>query len=380
MKICAVLLAAGNSARMGENKMLMKLLGKNPIERCINVFSKPVDEIVIAVSENTRAAAADASNASSVPVKIVYGGQRRQDSVYNAITATDADIVCIHDCARCLVDSQVISSSIESAEKYGSGIASVPVTDTIRNIQTGETLQRNLLCAAQTPQSFAREKLLKAYKNAPKGEYTDDAAIFSAAGNVLHYSEGNVRNMKLTYKTDIPLFEAVMKKEENGESSRIPKQRIGFGEDTHRLETGRPLILGGAAIPFEKGLAGHSDADVLVHALIDAVLGACASGDIGQLFPDTDPEYKGISSLKLAENVSGFIREKGFTIENLDSTIIAEKPKLASYREQMRTNIAKAFSIPEECVSIKFSTPEKLGFEGRAEGITARAAALVTEK
>ena len=379
MKSCAVLLAAGNSTRMGENKMLIKLLGKNPIERCIDVFSNQVDEIIIAVSENTCKAASEAAKSSCKPVKIVYGGKRRQDSVYNAITASDADIVCIHDCARCLVSAQIIKSSIESAVLYGSGITSVPVTDTIRNKQTDETLDRNKLCAAQTPQSFERLKLISAYNKAPEGSYTDDASVFSAAGNKLHYVEGSLRNMKLTYKTDIPLFEAVLRENTDMEKDKIEKMRIGFGEDTHRLQSGKNLVLGGALIPYEKGLEGHSDADVLTHAIIDAVLGACALGDIGLLFPDTDPRYEGISSIKLAENVSSLIKSKGFIIQNLDSTIIAQKPKLSSYREQMRSNIAKAFSIPIQSVSIKFSTPEKLGFEGRTEGITARASALVNE-
>ena len=379
MKSCAVLLAAGNSTRMGENKMLMELYGRNPIERCLEVFSNQVDEIIIAVSENTYETAADAARMVRVPLRVVYGGEKRQDSVYNAITATDADIVCIHDCARCLVNTEIIKSSLESAKIYGSGIASVPVTDTIRNVHTGETLKRSDLCAAQTPQSFERTKLIKAYSDAPEGEYTDDAAIFSAAGNSLHFTDGDARNIKLTYKEDIPLFEAILSNTGEAPSNTKQKQRIGFGEDTHRLKEGRPLILGGVSIPYEKGLDGHSDADALTHALIDAVLGACALGDIGLLFPDTEPAYKGISSLKLAENVALLIKDRGFNIENLDSTLIAQKPKLAPYREKMRENIAEAFCIPTDCVSIKFSTPEKLGFEGRTEGITARASALITQ-
>lgn len=155
--------------------------------------------------------------------------------------------------------------------------------------------------------------------------------------------------------------------------------RIGQGYDVHKLSEGRDLILGGVTVPYDKGLLGHSDADVLVHAVMDALLGAAAMGDIGQHFPDTDPQYKGISSIALLREVGGLLEEKGYVIENIDSTVIAQRPKLAAYRPQMAQNIADALHLPVERVSVKATTEEGLGFTGNGEGISAQAIALLTE-
>lgn len=374
--VCAVLLAAGSSTRMGSNKMLFCFGGKNPIELCLEAFEGLADEAVIAVSEDTAEAAEEAAKRTELPVRIVLGGARRQDSVLNALTATEADIVAIHDCARCLVTKKVIGASIETAALKGCGIVSVRPVDTMRTEAGGEVVDRNKLLAAQTPQSFDREKLLLAYDLADDGAlYTDDAAIYKAAGNELYYSEGSKLNLKLTSPEDVELFNAILGERERKDGEK--KMRIGFGEDTHRLVAGRKLILGGVDVPFEKGLDGHSDADVLVHAIIDAVLGAAALGDIGQHFPDTDPRYKGIDSMLLAAECAKRIREKGFSIVSIDSTIIAQRPKLASYRDEMRRRIAAALSIPVEDVSVKFTTPEHTGPEGRGESISARAVASI---
>lgn len=377
--VCAVLLAAGSSSRMGSNKMLFRFNGMNPIELCLDAFAGIADEAVIAVSEDTAEAAEEAARHSELDVRIVLGGARRQDSVLNALTATDADIVAIHDCARCLVTGQVIRSSIDSAILHGSGIASVRPVDTIRTEAGGEVIDRNTLLAAQTPQSFDRQKLLHAYDSVDDSLlYTDDAAIFRQAGNELFFSEGSKLNLKLTSPEDVELFSAILN--ERYSKREVMKMRIGFGEDTHRLIEGRKLILGGVDVPFEKGLEGHSDADVLTHAVIDAVLGAAALGDIGQHFPDSDPAYKGINSLLLANEAAKSIQEHGYSICNLDVTLVAQKPKLAGYRDEMRRNLAAAFSVDFDSISIKFTTPEHTGPEGRGESMTARAVASVLKK
>ncbi len=376
-KICAVLLAAGSSSRMGSNKMLLEFGGKNPIELCLEAFSGIADEAVIAVSPDTARAAEEAAEHTDLPVRIVIGGARRRDSVLNALSATDADIVSIHDCARCLVTKAVINASIETAKLNGCGIASIRPVDTVRSESEGEVIDRNTLLLAQTPQSFDREKLLEAYDKAdPEVNYTDDAAIYKNAGNRLFCSEGSKLNQKLTTPEDVELFHALLCKNET--KGRL-NMRIGFGEDTHRLIESRKLILGGVDIPFEKGLEGHSDADVLTHAIIDAVLGAAALGDIGQHFPDSDPSYKGINSLLLAKHTAALIAEKGLTINNIDSTIVAQRPKLAAYRDEMRQNLAAAFRVPIDRISVKFTTPEHTGPEGRGESMTARAAAMLSE-
>ncbi|MBR5949140.1 MAG: 2-C-methyl-D-erythritol 2,4-cyclodiphosphate synthase [Clostridia bacterium] len=382
--ICAVLLAAGSSTRMGENKMLMRFMGETPIRLSAEAFVEFADEFVFVVSNSTREAALEAAQACEAAGKrtrLVNGGKRRQDSVYNAIIATDADIVAIHDCARCCVSKEVIELSIASAIENGCGVASCRVIDTLRYSETGEVVDRDALLSAQTPQSFLRSALVDAYDRIDGDEnYTDDAAVYAAAGNKLYFTKGSSSNIKLTGREDIVLVRAILNAKEASKtdgSRPEPQFRIGYGEDTHRLKEGRSLILGGVQIPFEFGLDGHSDADALAHALIDAVLGACALGDIGMHFPDSDMRYKGINSLELVRHTAALIRENGFEIGNLDATVIAQRPKLGSYRDEMREKLAEAFSVELSAVSVKFTTPEHTGPEGRGESMTVRASALV---
>lgn len=382
--VCAVLLAAGASTRMGENKMLMRFGGKTPIQLSAEAFIPFADEFVFVVSSNTHGAALEAAEAcreSGKSVAIVTGGIRRQDSVYNALIAAKADIVAIHDCARCCVSKQVIEASVASARENGCGIASCRVVDTLRYALTGEVVDRDALLCAQTPQSFIRSSLEAAYaKISTDDTYTDDAAIYAAAGNKLYFSSGSSSNIKLTGREDIALVQAILNNNSGltGEKGLFfPPMRIGYGEDTHRLAAGRKLILGGVHVPFEFGLDGHSDADALAHALIDAVLGACALGDIGMHFPDSDMRYKGIDSLELVRHTAALVHENGYRIGNLDATVIAQNPKLGPFREAMRERLCEAFGIDKPCMSVKFTTPEHTGPEGRGESITVRASALV---
>lgn len=386
--VCAVLLAAGSSRRMGSNKQLMTFGGRTPIELCLSAFAPFAESAVVVVSEDTASAAQKAAaklageGAYPSGIRIVLGGERRQDSVLNALTVSEADFVAVHDCARCLVTPDVIEPSIACAFENGCGVASVRSVDTLRLEASGAVVDRESLLAAQTPQTFLREKLLEAYEAAgTESTFTDDAAIWAAAGNALFYSPGSRLNFKLTTPEDAALFAALLEKSEAKITSNEPlmRLRVGFGEDTHRLVEGRKLILGGVEIPFQYGLLGNSDADVLTHALIDAVLGACALGDIGQHFPDSDPAYKGVNSLLLARSAAASAREHGFILNNLDATLVCQRPKLAAYRNAMRENLAEAFSLPVGRVSVKFTTPEHTGPEGRGESITARAAASVLE-
>lgn len=359
---------------MGFNKMLIDFNGKNPIELCCEAFADFAEEIIIVVSESTLEAARRCS--ARMPgriVKIVLGGASRQESVYNGLSVAESEFVAIHDCARCLVDGATIKASIDSAAEHGCGIASLPVRDTVRNIERGEALQREELIYAQTPQTFPRVSLTKAYELVAfsGNSYTDDASIYLAAGNKLHYSPGSLTNQKLTEPDDIAFFRALTRKR----SSNMIK--IGYGEDTHRLVAGRRLVLGGVDIPFAMGLLGHSDADALSHAVADALLGACALGDIGMHFPDSDSRYKDALSLNLLSTCHEIIRARGYSIVNIDACIIAQRPKLAPFREQMQKNIAEALRLSNDCVSVKFTTPEGLGPEGHLEGITVRAIATV---
>ncbi|MBO4562230.1 MAG: 2-C-methyl-D-erythritol 2,4-cyclodiphosphate synthase [Clostridia bacterium] len=376
--VCAILLAAGSSSRMGcdadgkpVNKLLAEICGSNPIERCVKAFSGHVDEMVITVSVNTREAAERASALTDVPVTITYGGAMRQDSVLNGIRATSCDIVAIHDCARCLVSDAVIEEAIASAFEYGSGVAAIKARDTLRRADTGETVDRSGLLVMQTPQCFDRIKLLDAYELLDS-EATDDAAVWQKAYGAPRFTGGSIANQKLTEPGDIEFFTSIAAKENCF-------MRIGMGEDTHRLTEGRKLIIGGVDIPYRMGLLGHSDADVLVHAIIDAMLGAAALGDIGRHFPDSDPKYKGISSMILLERAAELVECSGYRVVNIDATITAQEPKLAPYIDEMRKRIADAIPrIGIKEVSVKATTPEHTGPEGNLECITARAVACIS--
>lgn len=208
--ISAILLAAGSSSRMGCNKMLLRFGGLNPIQICTRLFSKLCDEIIIAYSPDTKLAAEDALYGMALPIKLVPGGESRQESVRNSLKAATMEIATIHDCARCLVTDEIILRSVDYAICYGNGIASIPVVDTLRNSKNGEIVDRTLLLAAQTPQSFDRCKLVNAYEHV-KGSFTDDAALYRASGETLHYSEGGRENLKLTTVDDIALFNAILK-------------------------------------------------------------------------------------------------------------------------------------------------------------------------
>ena len=224
---------------------------------------------------------------------------------------------------------------------------------------------REGFCAAQTPQSFSRARLVAAYEDAQKAGVaaTDDAAIYSRLYGPVTFSAGDLANQKLTVPEDIPLFATLLSP---------PAPRLGYGEDTHRLVAGRPLVLGGVTIPFHLGLLGHSDADALAHAAMDAMLGACALGDIGKLFPDTDPQYAGICSLTLLTQVLRRTLAQGYALSNLDATIVAQQPKLAPHIPAMRAKLAAAMACGQERISIKATTPEGCGPEGALESITVR--------
>lgn len=375
--VAAVLLAAGGSSRMGSdsngepiNKMLLKFSGLTPIAHCVRAFNGIADEMVIVCSASTKEETEKASRFASCPVKIVMGGELRQDSVLNGINAASSDIVAIHDCARCLVTKEIILRAVEAAKETGSGVAAVRARDTLRREMSGETVDREGLICIQTPQCFSREQLLKAYEM-PFGTVTDDAAVWQNAYGCARLTKGSLRNQKLTEAEDIPFFECFF-------SERKRRMRIGMGEDTHRLKTGRELILGGVHIPFALGLDGHSDADALIHAVVDAMLGAAALGDIGAHFPDTDPRYKGISSLLLLKEAARLVTQKGYRISNIDATITAQAPKLAPHIPEMRKKIAGALDgVGYDDVSVKATTPEHLGPEGSLLGVTCRAVVLL---
>ena len=378
MSVWAVVVAAGKGERSGleQNKVFFSWRGETVLGRSLDALesSGVLDGIVLVISESDRdlyEQMVRREGAHPLVKQIAFGGETRRDSVYNGLRALpeDAEIVAVHDAARPFVTAEIVRATVESAREYGSGVIATPVTDTIKQIHPDgsvSTLDRSALRAVQTPQTFHAKDLIAAHERAQKDDLpaTDDAALYE------HYY-GSVRlvtvpgaeaNVKLTNPQDFRDTQCAM--------------RIGSGYDAHRLKEGRRLVLCGVEIPHDRGLDGHSDADVAVHALMDALLGALGEGDIGRHFPDSDPKYKGISSMKLLENVMQIVGDRGYAVGNADVTIVAQKPKLASFMNQMRENLIAALECPN--VNVKATTTERMGFEGEEIGISAQAVALLT--
>ena len=332
MKTYAILLCGGSGTRMGaaENKTLLRIGGEPGIARCFRAFQGLVDGIALVTRAGEEAVFGDALAAYGLrPYAIVPGGIDRQASALRGLKALppDADIALIHDGARPFVRRDVIQRVIDSVRQYGSGVAAVPARDTVKRADARgrvlETLDRSELWQMQTPQGFFVKDLLSAHAAAP-GRYTDDAALMEAAGRPVQLVPGSYDNIKMTSPEDVRMVNGLL------------SPRIGTGFDAHRLVENRELWLGGVLIPYERGLLGHSDADVALHALMDALLGAAAMGDIGKLFPDSDDRYQGISSILLLKEVGKRLTDGGFTVGNVDVTIVCQAPKLAPYIPQMR--------------------------------------------
>lgn len=384
MSAWCVLLAAGKGSRSGldVNKVFFRWQGRSVLSRCIDALAAAdaYDGIVLVLSEAELPAYRElvAQEGENPLVKqIVFGGATRRDSGFNGLKAVpaDAEIVSVHDAARPFASPEVIRATIEDAKTYGSGVISTPVVDTIKQVdpKTGlvTTPERSTLRAVQTPQSFNYKQLMEAHMHAQEENFavTDDAMLYEHMYGSVHLSSapGAEKNIKLTNPQDF---------EKLGGNSQ-PAMRVGSGYDAHRLVEGRKLILCGVEVPHTRGLDGHSDADVAVHALMDAILGALGEGDIGKHFPDSDMRYKGISSMLLLEHVMALTRERGYAVMNADVTIVAQKPKLAAYIPQMRENIAKAMGVDMNCANVKATTTERMGFEGEEIGISSQAVVLL---
>ncbi len=365
--------AGGIGSRMNANvpKQFLLIEGKTILERTVEKFYKNafVDEIVVVTNkayldftENLFA------GLTHKPIYVIAGGESRQDSIYEGLKFLEGksiasdDIIVIHDAARPYLSETLMEDSIEAAYNYGAATAAIIPKDTIRN-KSGGTLVRSELYCVQTPQSFRAEVIREAYNSAFADGFhgTDDAGLVERIGFKVAVVKGEEQNIKITTKEDLKL-----------------SMRVGSGYDVHKFKKGRKLILGGVEIDFKYGLDGHSDADVLLHAITDALLGAAAMGDIGHLFPDTDDSYKGISSLILLEKAWEEISNKGYNLVNIDATVICEAPKLVPYLDEIKKNIAESLGVSESVISVKATTTEKLGFTGRGEGIAAQAVCMLS--
>lgn len=318
---------------------------------------------------------------------IVAGGSTRQRSVYQGLLAVPPEypLIAVHDGARPLVSHAEITACVAAASRVGGALLAVPMTDTLKEVdpvskRVCRTLDRQRIWAAQTPQIFRRDWLLAAHERAMAKGYdaTDDCDLVERLGHPVEVVASSVENLKITTPQDYRRAERIVREREGTE--RHPGAvRVGFGHDAHRLVPGRALMLGGVQVPHTRGLAGHSDADVLLHALVDALLGAIAGGDIGQLFPPSDMRYKDADSRIFVRRAAEYVRERGMEIASVDLTLVAQEPKIAPFVPQMRAVIAETLAVALVQVSVKATTTEGLGYTGTAEGMAAYAVATLCE-
>jgi len=388
MFVSAILAAGGRGTRLGAAtpKQLL-IVGDRPIlQRSFETLDAHdgIDEIVVALPAEIVASPPAFLGSSRKPVRIVDGGPRRQDSVARAFarTAPHADVIVIHDAARPFATADLFSRVIAAAAQGGAAIAALQAQDTVKQAATAEgvhvvarTIPRDSIYLAQTPQAFTRRVLAAAILQANALTATDEAALAEQAGHPVRLVDGEAANIKITTEHDLRVSEALAGTGRSVDTS--PTMRVGTGYDLHRLEPGRRLIIGGVEIPHDMGLIGHSDADVLCHAITDAILGASAQGDIGRHFPDTDPAFKGADSIDLLKRAAAIVRAAGFSIVNVDAVVIAERPKLSTYIDEIRRKIAETLGVDLSAVGVKGKTNEKVGALGRNEAIAVHAVAML---
>ena len=380
MRVYALIVAAGRGERAGGEvpKQYRQVAGKTVLRRSIdNFLYHPAVEAVCVVVHKDDGELYDAATNGLRILAPVTGGDSRQASVHNGlkalreIGAPPPDIVLIHDAARCFVSPEVISRVIEGVRTAGEGaIPALPLSDSIKRGTTHaeESVDRSDLWRAQTPQGFPFEAILKAHEAGAGRSLSDDAAVAEAAGLAVRIVEGDEANIKPTRPADCLLA---------GQRLATSDVRTGFGFDVHRFEDGDGVILCGVTIPFEKKLKGHSDADVAMHALTDALLGATAGGDIGDHFPPSDPQWKDAPSEIFLKFAAERLRAMNGKIINVDLTIICEQPRIGPYRIQMQARLAEILGLGTDRINVKATTTERLGFAGREEGIAAQAVATV---
>lgn len=390
-KLTVIVPAAGAGKRLGlgKNKAFAVLGGLPLLVQCLRMLNDTAmaDKTIIAVGADEVDAAVQMlaeyrEYFLDLHTAVVAGGAERTDSVKNALALAPREgFIAVHDGARPFAGAEVFERTLAAARKTGAAIAAVPVKDTIKVADGGnlvvDTPQRSSLRAVQTPQIFKAEILHRAYseENLKGAAVTDDASLAERLGIKVAVAMGSYENIKITTPEDLLLAEKICT--DRGmvmqPQIKIPQFRVGTGYDVHRLTENRKLILCGVQVPYGLGLDGHSDADVAVHALMDALLGAAGLGDIGKHFPDTDERFKGADSMKLLAHVMALLRERCWRVNNADVTIIAQRPKLAGFIPQMKENIKNALELTDDAVNVKATTTEKLGFTGRGEGIAAEA-------
>jgi len=388
MRTVAIIPAGGAGRRLGSAvaKQYLLLDGVPVLARTLKIFQQStiIDEIILVVPQedliSARRQLVDKYGLTKV-IAIVAGGKERQDSVRNGLYAIAGicDVVIIHDGVRPLLTCEMISKVVAAAKNGGASSMGVKFKDTVKQTADSDTVEatlpRNNLWLTQTPQAFSFDVLQKAYAAAASDKFygTDDASLVERIGVKVKMIAGSYENIKITTPDDLIIAEAFIKNKV-GTSMNI---RSGIGYDSHRFAAGRKLILGGVEIAFDRGLQGHSDADALIHAICDALLGAAALRDIGFHFPDTDPEFSGIDSKILLRRTVQMVMDKSLLIGNIDCTIVLQQPKISKFIPDMIGTLAGVLEIEESSISVKAKTSEKLGFIGREEGVSAYAVVLL---
>jgi 2-C-methyl-D-erythritol 4-phosphate cytidylyltransferase/2-C-methyl-D-erythritol 2,4-cyclodiphosphate synthase len=400
MHVTAIIAAGGRGRRFGAPvpKQLIAVADRPILERSVRLFltHPEVHEIVVALPADMASDPPSYLMGAPKPILIVEGGARRQDSVARAFKAisTETDLIVIHDAARPFASADLVSRTIAAAIESGAALAALQAHDTVKRVRTAsgepskalphdrgpfvaETLPRESIYLAQTPQAFRRDVLAQALLHGEQGsDATDEASLAERAGFVVKIVAGEPSNLKVTTPDDFLRAEEIARRV----PAPVRSGRAGTGYDLHRLVPGRPLTVGGIVVPSEVGPHAHSDGDVVCHAVIDAILGAAGLGDIGRHFPDTDPRWKNVSSLSLVERAAAMLEEAGFEVGNVDVTVVLERPKLRDHIDAMRRAVGGALHLDPGRVSIKGKTNEGVDAVGRGEAIAAHAIALIRSR
>jgi 2-C-methyl-D-erythritol 4-phosphate cytidylyltransferase / 2-C-methyl-D-erythritol 2,4-cyclodiphosphate synthase len=380
MLVGVIIVAAGRGTRMGGSlpKQLLDLGGRTILRRSVEAFDghPAVRELVVVLPADLVAAGAALVGPTSRPCRIVAGGDRRQDSVRLGLAAlgADADPVLVHDAARPFADGGLIDRVLAGLEEAGAVVPALRARDTVKRVDgqtrlVRETIARDTVWLAQTPQGFRRRVLADAVAVGATGlDATDEAMLAERAGHTVRVVAGDERNIKITTPEDLAAARTLV----------TPAPRVGTGYDLHRLVPGRPLVLAGVVVPFGCGPEGHSDGDVVCHALIDAMLGAAGAGDIGRHFPNTDPQWQDAAGLDLLERARSLVAGLGWAVASVDVTVLLEQPKLAPHVPGIRERIARVLGTGLDQISVKGKTNEGVDAVGRGEAIAAHAVAVLT--
>ena len=388
MRVAAIIAAGGRGLRAGGGvpKQLRSIGGRTLLEHALAPFDRSprVAEIVVALPPALLADPPIGLQALETPLRIVAGGGRRQDSVAAALDAVSdaAALVLVHDAARPFCSPALIGRVIDAAAEAGAAVPAVRATDTVKQSADSDghavvaaTLPRERIHLAQTPQGFRMDVLRAAVALGRSGvDATDEALLAERAGYTVRLVEGDPENVKITTPADL---DRAARRASRPDAAPAVAVRLGIGYDLHRTVAGRPLILGGVHVPHDRGLDGHSDADAVCHALIDAVLGGAAAGDVGQHFSNRDPRWKGASSIDLLERAVAIVRERGYAVGNADVVVIAERPRIGPHAAAMRERLAAALEVAVDAVSVKAKTGEGVDAVGRGEAIAVHAVATL---